>query len=220
MHEELASRVGGGVTLAAGMVKIFSEIPGMRQMAAYWYHFVVMFEALFILTLLETGTRVARFIFEDSLSQFRRRPAEGHQTNWLLNVSMSLLVCLLWGYLVYTGSIDTLWNMMGIANQLLAAIALAVGTSYLLKHAPKRIYALCTAVPLGFVVVTVFFAAVLRIQAWWQDLADPSLDPAKAFSLKLMCALASIMLVLTTLVMLDALRRWYTILRAAAQRQL
>jgi carbon starvation protein len=244
MHEELAGRVGGAVTLAAGMAKVFSKLPGMDRMAAYWYHFVIMFEALFILTLLETGTRVARFIFEDSLTQFRRRPAgpkgtvpssacpegqadenwdsprERHQPNWLLNVSMSLLVCALWGYLVYTSSIDTLWNMMGIANQLLAAIALTVGTTYLLKHSPKRVYALCTGVPLAFVVVTVFFAGVLRIQAWWADLAGPSLDPAKAFSLKLMCALASIMLVLTTLIVLDAVRRWYAILSAAAQPQL
>jgi carbon starvation protein len=191
----------------------------MDQMAAYWYHFVIMFEALFILTLLETGTRVARFIFEDALAQFRRRPVEGRQPNWLLNISMSLLVCALWGYLVYTSSIDTLWNMMGIANQLLAAIALTVGTTYLLEYAPKRVYALCTGVPLGFVVVTVFFAGVLRIQAWRQDLAGPSLDPAKAFSLKLMCVLASIMLVLTTLIVLDAVRRWYTILRSAAEPQ-
>jgi carbon starvation protein len=219
MREELASRVGGAVTLAAGMAKVFSKIPGMDQMAAYWYHFVIMFEALFILTLLETGTRVARFIFEDSLAQFRRRPVEGRQPNWLLNISMSLLVCALWGYLVYTSSIDTLWNMMGIANQLLAAIALTVGTTYLLEYAPKRVYALCTGVPLGFVVVTVFFAGVLRIQAWRQDLAGPSLDPAKAFSLKLMCVLASIMLVLTTLIVLDAVRRWYTILRSAAEPQ-
>jgi carbon starvation protein len=218
MREELASRVGGAVTLAAGMAKVFSKIPGMDQMAAYWYHFIIMFEALFILTLLETGTRVARFVFEDSWAQFRRRPVEGRQPNWLLNVSMSLLVCALWGYLVYTSSIDTLWNMMGIANQLLAAIALAVGTTYLLAHSPKRIYALCTGVPLAFVVVTVFFAGVLRIQAWREDLAGPSLDPAKAFSLKLMCVLASIMLVLTTLIVLDAVRRWYTILRPAASK--
>ncbi len=110
--------------------------------------------------------------------------------------------------------------MMGIANQLLAAIALTVGTTYLLEHAPKRIYALCTGLPLAFVVVTVFFAGVLRIQAWWADLASPALDPAKAFSLKLMCFLASVMLVLTTLIVLDALRRWYAILSAVAQPQL
>jgi carbon starvation protein len=108
--------------------------------------------------------------------------------------------------------------MMGIANQLLAAIALTVGTTYLLVHAPKRAYALCTGVPLVFVVATVFTAGVLRVQAWWQELADPtgSLDPAKKFSLKLMCALACIMLVLTTLIVASALRRWIAILSRPA----
>ena len=76
---------------------------------------------------------------------------------------MSLVVCFLWGYLLYTGSIDSLWRMMGIANQLLATIALVVGTTYLLARARKRIYALTTAIPLALVVVTVFTAGVERI---------------------------------------------------------
>ncbi len=86
---------------------------------------------------------------------------------------MSVVVCFLWGYLLYTGSIDSLWRMMGIANQLLAAIALAVGTTYLLAHAPKRIYALCTAIPLAFVVVTVFTAGVQSIAIWWRQRPKP-----------------------------------------------
>ena len=114
------------MTLAVGMASIFSALPGMRQLTAYWYHFVIMFEALFILTLLETGTRVARFIFQESLDQLRgRSPAESGRrpVPWTMNVVMSVVVCFLWGYLLYTGSIDSLWRMMGIANQLLAAIA-------------------------------------------------------------------------------------------------
>jgi carbon starvation protein len=217
--EKLAGRTAGAVTLAVGMAKIFSDLPGMKHLMSYWYHFVIMFEALFILTLLETGTRVARFIFEEMVAQFRRKPAEdGHQPNWALNVTMSVLVCFLWGYLLFTGDIDRLWRMMGIANQLLATIALAVGTTYLLKHAPKRIYALCTAIPLVFVVVTVFTAGVESIAAWWRDAAMPEIAAADAFSLRLSGVLAAVMLTLTAVIILDTVRRWYVILSAPAKQ--
>jgi carbon starvation protein len=222
----LAGKVGGAVTLAVGMSKVLSVLPGMKQLSAYWYHFVIMFEALFILTLLETGTRVARFIFEESVAQFRGKPREGHQPNWALNVSMSIMVCFLWGYLLYTGNIANLWRMMGIANQLLATIALAVGTTYLLKCSPKRIYALCTGIPLVFVVATVFTAGVMSIQMWSGDLVrcqaelagltPGSEDAAKlsgeVFSLQLMRVLAGVMLALSALIMVDAVRKWHGIL--------
>ena len=126
------------MTLAVGMAKVFSSLPLMKDLMAYWYHFVIMFEALFILTLLETGTRVARFVFQETLAQFNPRYQLGHQVNWGVNVTMSIVVCGLWGGLLYIGNLDTLWRMLGIANQLLATIALAVGTTYLLLHAPKR----------------------------------------------------------------------------------
>jgi carbon starvation protein len=199
----------------------------MKQLTAYWYHFVIMFEALFILTLLETGTRVARFIFEETLSQFRGAPEETpgenaaiHHPNWVRNVTTSVLVCFLWGFLLYTGSISSLWRMMGIANQLLATIALAVGTSYLLKCAPRRIYALCTAIPLVFVVATVFAAGVESILMWMEELAQPATSTATAFSLKMMCVLAGVMLALTLLILIDAARRWHMLLRDGSPQPL
>ena len=82
----------------------------------------------------------------------------------------SVAVCFCWGYLLYTGNIDRLWRMMGIANQLLAMIGLAVGTTYLLLHAPKRVYALCTAIPFVLVVASVFTAGILSIGMWWQEI--------------------------------------------------
>jgi carbon starvation protein len=229
--EHLGGRTAGAVTLAVGMAKIFSSLPGMHQLIAYCYRFVVMFEALFILTLLETGTRVARFVFQDTLTQMMPKRFAERQPAWLkwtLNVSMSVLVCFLWGALLYTGNIDRLWRMMGIANQLLAVIALAVGTTYLLLHAPKRVYALCTALPMIFVVVTVFTAGVESIHQWWNELAMLNLQltdavlPAKqlqeiglkAFSIKLTCVMAAVMLVLSALIVIDALRRWYVLLRS------
>lgn len=133
-----------------------------------------------------------------------------------LNVALSLGVCGLWGYLLYSGNIATLWRMMGIANQLLATIALAVGTTYLLEHAPRRRYAFCTGIPLAFAVATVFTAGVQSIQSWWKELAGLPTGSADAFYLKLVSIMAGIMLVLSALVVLDSVRRWYQVLRMPA----
>src|ERR1043165_252624 len=135
-REHLAGRTGGAVTLAVGMAKVFSNMPGMKELMSYWYHFVIMFEALFILTLLETGTRVARFVFQEVAASLTPRAAVRGKARWGMNISTSALTCLAWGYLLYTGNINTLWRMLGIANQLLAAIALTVGTTYLINYAP------------------------------------------------------------------------------------
>jgi carbon starvation protein len=239
VQEKLANRTGGAVTLAVGMAKVFASVPGMQTLMAYWYHFVIMFEALFILTLLETGTRVARFVFQEALVSFgigsaptresllggpmereleagvdmedSHTPLAPHRPHWILNIVMSIVVCAAWGYLLYMGTLDTLWRMLGIANQLLAAIALAVGTTYLLLHAPKRRYALCTGIPFVFVLVTVLTAGVMSVHSWWvYEL--PTATPEAAFLLKLLCFLASAMLVMTVLIAADAMRRWVVIL--------
>jgi carbon starvation protein len=141
-----------------------------------------------------------------------------------MNVVMSLVVCSLWGCLLYVGNIDGLWRMMGIANQLLAAIALVVGTTYLLAHAPKRIYALTTAIPLALVVVTVFTAGIESIGIWWKAAGDAGLklttDPlaiVKSPDL-LSCLLAGIMLLLSASIVLGALRRWAVMLYGEQER--
>jgi carbon starvation protein len=211
-EETLVGRTGGAVTLAVGMAKVFSSLPLMKSLMAYWYHFVIMFEALFILTLLETGTRVARFVFQETAAQFSPRFEIGHHPHWAMNVTMSVVVCGLWGGLLYIGSLDTLWRMLGIANQLLATIALAVGTTYLLQHAPKRIYALCTGVPLVFVLITTFTATVQSILMWWQDTEAASTQSTQRFLMKLACVLAGIMLALTTIITIATVHRWYEIL--------
>jgi carbon starvation protein len=215
VKEKLAGRTGGAVTLAVGMARVFSSIPGMKAAMDYWYHFVIMFEALFILTLLETGTRVARFVFQETVAQFTPKAALGHQPNWAMNVIMSIVVCGLWGGLLYIGNLDTLWRMLGIANQLLATIALSVGTTYLLRNAPKRVYALCTGVPWVFVVATVFTAGVWSVQTWWAEgvTAAAAGDASKAFLARLASVLAGVMLVLTGVIIVDTVRRWYEILR-------
>jgi len=220
--ERLEGRPGGAVTLAVGMAKVFSSLPGLQTLMGYWYHFVIMFEALFILTLLETGTRVARFVVQemgrgvtpdneaahgtDPDAPARRRP------RWFLNILLSVLVCGSWGYLLYRGDLKTLWLMLGIANQLLACIALAVGTTYLLLHAPKRRYALCTAVPMVFVLGTTVWASVGSIGRWWTQIDGAA--PADAFYLRLIVVLGSVMLGLTVVIAGLAARRWWGILRA------
>jgi carbon starvation protein len=236
-EESLVNKPGGAVTLAVGMAKVFASVPGMKSLMAYWYHFVIMFEALFILTLLETGTRVARFVFQEAFTSFGsieepgRSPATEyaagadvdshvgelqHRPHWGINIIMTTIVCSAWGYLLYMGTLDVLWRMLGIANQLLATIALAVGTTYLLLHAPKRRYALCTGIPFVFILVTVVTASVMSIQGWWvRDI--PAAAPDKVFLLKLLCFLASAMLVLTIVITVDAVRRWIEILSGPAR---
>jgi carbon starvation protein len=236
-EEKLANRTGGAVTLAVGMAKVFASVPGMQTLMAYWYHFVIMFEALFILTLLETGTRVARFVFQEAFTSFgseegvtsvseiqaeagvetgKHSSGLPHRPHWGLNTLMSIVVCTAWGYLLYMGSLDTLWRMLGIANQLLAAIALAVGTTYLLLHAPKRRYALCTGIPFVFVLFTVVTAGVMSVHGWWVN-DIPAATPEKVFLLKLLCVLASTMIGLTILITADAIRRWVEILSGPAR---
>ena len=216
-QEQLAGRTGGAVTLAVGMAKVFSSLPGMDLLMSYWYHFVIMFEALFILTLLETGTRMARFVFQETLAQFNPDMAIGHKPNWGLNVTMSILVCGLWGGLLYIGNLETLWRMLGIANQLLATIALAVGTTWILTNAAKRVYALCTAIPLLYAVVTVFTAGVQSIQTWW---AQTGLSPQDRFLMRLACLLAAVMLVLSAIVLVDSVRSWHRLLNGRAAKPL
>ena len=210
--ENLRGRTGGAVTLAVGMAKVFASLPGMQTLISYWYHFVIMFEALFILTLLETGTRVARFVFQEALSQFNPESAPQRKVSWPLNITMSVVTCGLWGGLLYLGNLSILWSMLGIANQLLASIALAVGTTYLLRHTAKRRYALCTGIPFVFVFITTVTASVLKVQEWWGKIAVAS--ASDAFMLQLVCWLASIMLVLTFMIALDAVRVWRSLLLA------
>lgn len=216
-QEKLVGRTGGAVTLAVGMARVFSSVPGMSHLMAYWYHFVIMFEALFILTLLETGTRVARFVFQEAASQFSPSARIGGKPNWFMNVLMSVFVCFCWGYLLYSGNLNMLWRMLGIANQLLASIALAVGTTYILLHAPKRVYALCTGVPLALVLTTVLTASTMSVRGWWLEAAQAPAE--QVFMLRLMCVLASMMIVMTVIITVDAVRAWIGILaRPAALR--
>jgi carbon starvation protein len=149
-EERLAGRTGGAVSLAVGMAQIFSSIPGMSGLMSYWYHFAIMFEALFILTTVDAGTRVARFMMQETLGVVHKKFA---QTDWLPGaVLASVLAVAPWTYLILTGSIATIWPLFGMANQMLACVALCVGTTFLANNGKAR-YLWVTVLPLAFITV-------------------------------------------------------------------
>lgn len=205
VDEKLEGRIGGAVTLAVGMAKVFSNIPGMHTLTAYWYHFILMFEALFILTLLETGTRVARFMFQESFQYFRKEEEATHKVSWTWNITSSVGVCFLWGFLLYTGNLNALWRMFGVANQNLAAIGLTIGTIYILKNSQKRAFALVTGLPLVFVIATVYYGTIGSIGGWFMEI-QKGLAPLQAFFTWLLCILSLAMLIVTFVVLVQAAR--------------
>lgn len=159
--EKIAGRTGGAVSLGVGMAYVFSSIPGMKYLMSYWYHFAIMFEALFILTTIDAGTRIGRFLLQEALGKVYK-PFQ--QTNWLPgNLITSALIVFAWGYFIYTGTVSTIWPMFGTANQLLATIALAIGTSFIINRGRKK-YAWVTILPMIFVGVTTITAAYLNIK--------------------------------------------------------
>jgi carbon starvation protein len=159
--EKLAGRTGGAVSLAVGMAQIFRGLPGMSKLMSYWYHYAIMFEALFILTTIDTGTRVARYVLQELMGKVSKPFAD---TKWLPgNLITTALVVFGWGYLIYTGTISTIWPLFGTGNQLLATIALAVTTTFLINMGKAK-YAWVTAIPMLFVGVTTLTAGVLSIK--------------------------------------------------------
>jgi len=161
--ESLRGRTGGAVTLAVGMSSILTDAArwavdpaAIAGLMKYWFHFAIMFEALFILTTIDTGTRIARFLLQEALGGLHPKFA---QTDWVPGaVLATAVVTAAWGVLVYTGSIDTIWPMFGIANQLLAVVALALVTTLLINSGRAR-YAPVTLLPMLFVVSTTLTAA-------------------------------------------------------------
>jgi len=203
--EQLAGRTGGAVSLAIGMAQIFKGLPGMQSLMDYWYHYAIMFEALFILTTIDTGTRVARYVLQELLGGVVPRFKD---TAWLPgNLGATFVVVLAWGYLIYTGSISTLWPLFGTGNQLLATIALAVGTTFLVNMGKAR-YAWITAIPMLFVGVTTLTAGVLSIRNIFWPLTG---KPETAVQGYLDSALMLVFVVGVVLVLASVARRcWQT----------
>ncbi len=211
--EKLAGRTGGAVSLAVGMAQIFRGLPGMDRLMGYWYHYAIMFEALFILTTVDTGTRVARYVLQELMGKVHK--PFGNSAWWPGNLITSSLVVLGWGYLIYTGNISTIWPLFGTGNQLLATIALAVTTTFLINMG-KQQYAWITGVPMCFVGVTTVTAGVLGIKNIFWPLTS---KPGQVFTGYLDSILMTIFIVGVVLVVFDAVRRWIKTLNGAPAPQ-
>jgi len=207
--EKLAGRTGGAVSLAVGMAQIFKGLPGMATLMGYWYHYAIMFEALFILTTVDTGTRVARYVLQELMGKVHK--PFGNNA-WLPgNLLTSSVVVLGWGYLIWSNNISTLWPLFGTGNQLLATIALAVTTTFLINMGRAR-YAWITFLPMCFVGVTTVTAGVLSIKnIFWPLTAKEG----QVFTGYLDSILMSIFIAGVVLVVFDAVRRWIATLNGA-----
>ena len=202
---DVAGRPGGAVSLAVGMAYIFSSLPGMKGLMPYWYNFALMFEALFILTTVDTGTRVARFILQE-LGGYAYKPLA--RTNWMPGTILtSFLVVGAWGYLIHSGNISTIWPMFGVANQLLAALAFCVGTTIIIKMGKLR-FAWVTFAPMVFMFITTFTAS-WKLFWIFLDKAAKTASPADVFTFQLDAILVAIMALLAAIALIDSLYKWY-----------
>jgi len=232
-EKTMFGRTGGAPTFALGMARMFAKAFGEGWMAL-WYHFAIMFEALFILTTIDAGTRVGRFILQDFLG-YVWRPL-GNTRSWPANVFASGLLVAGWGYFLYMGVIDpmgginTLWPLFGIANQLLAVIAFSLGTSVLIKMGRTR-YVWVTAIPLAFLITVTFSAGLIKIFS--PDPAMGFLAGARSFADKLAAGgtpeqmalwekamhmnqtdafVAGLFLIFVAVIVLGCARDWYQLL--------
>jgi len=201
---DVAGRPGGAVSLAVGMASIFSALPGMAGLMAYWYQFALLFEALFILTTIDTGTRVARYLIQEMAG---RLSPPFRQLNWLPGVLISSGVVVGgWACLIATGSISTIWPMFGAANQLLGTLALCIGTTVLIKMRKSR-YLWITALPMLFVGVITLTGSYEMFRMF---LATAStLTAGSALALYLDAVLVMVVAILGLVVLSDSVRQWY-----------
>jgi len=206
VQETIVARPGGAVSLAVGFAQIFAGLPGMRGLMSYWYHFAIMFEALFILTTIDTGTRVARFLVQEFGGRVWKPFG---RTDWMPGTLLSsFAVVFAWGYFIWTGNIATIWPMFGCANQLLAAVALAVATTALI-NAGKARYAWLTFLPMAFMAVTTLTAGWINITGNFIPLAA---TPGNAFMGWLNAGLTALMMACAVLILVEAARRWWRVL--------
>jgi len=229
------NRAGGAPTFAVGMAHMFARVSTKPTALALWYHFAIMFEALFILTTIDAGTRVGRFLLQDFLGNLWR--PLGNTRSWTANFFSSILLVAAWGWFLYEGVIDplgginSLWPLFGLANQLLSVVALCLGTTLLIKMRKSR-YLFVTLVPLCFMCAVTFSAGYLKVFS-----PDPRLgflsgaqsllsqaaamtDPIKTANLARQATIwrfdafvAVFFLVLVLLIVLGSARQWWQLLR-------
>ena len=203
--EKLEGRTGGAVSLALGISLIFAGLPGMGTLMKYWFHFAILFEALFILTTVDAGTRVARFLVQEFVG--KAWPRFG-KTDWMPGtLAATSAVCFGWGYLVWNSEFAFLWSLLGISNQLLACISLCAATSYLINNGKAR-YAWVTLLPLAFVGVVTETAGFQLVANQFLPKLIQSGDPKKVFQGALLASLCVAAMVSLAWVFAESLRVW------------
>jgi len=226
-EQTLFNRTGGAPAFAVGMAHIFSQSLGGERVMALWYHFAVMFEALFILTILDAGTRVARFMIQDALGHIYKPLG---RTSWYPSIlATSALIVAAWGYFLWQGvkdplgGINSLWPLFGIANQLLATVALCVATTIIIKLHRAR-YAAVTFVPLMWLVAVTFTASWHKVfdpnpsigfLAQARALASGPANPATArliFNNRLDAAVTAVLVIMVAMVLIESARKWIGVL--------
>ncbi len=194
VQENVQARPGGAVSLAVGMAYIFSSVSFMKGLVSYWYHFAIMFEAVFILTAVDSGTRVGRYLLQEIIGRVIPKFSE---KRWIPGIVLtSALFTLVWGYLVYTGDIRTIWPLFGMSNQLLAACALIVGTTMIMNMGKMK-YSLITAIPGIFMLPVTMTAGYYLVQT--------NFNQGKY----LLVSLAAALMILMAIVFVLAFRKWY-----------
>ena len=198
VQETLMSRPGGSVSLAVGMAHIFSKIPFMEDLMAYWYHFAIMFEAVFILTAVDAGTRVGRFFLQEMMGKVWPKFADKEW--WPGIIITSVIFTGAWGYLVYSGDIGSIWPLFGICNQLLASVTLLIGTTVILRM-NKTKYAWITGVPGVLMTIITFWAGIWLVVNQYL--------PAGQY---LLAVLSVLVMFLMLFVIVGTVRRWIVLL--------
>ncbi len=197
--EKIQGRPGGAVSLAVGMAYIFSSVPLMKGLMSYWYHFAIMFEAVFILTAVDTGTRVGRFLLQEMAGKLYPKFIE---KGWLPGIFItSVVFTASWGYLVYTGNIATIWPLFGMSNQLLASSALIIGTTMLLRMGRLK-YIWITAAPGIFMTFVTMYAGYLNVTENYLPKGN-----------YLLAVMSIVIMALTAIVLVAAIRRCHALLR-------
>ncbi len=204
---DLYGRTGGAVTLAVGMTEIFTRVPWFGNLASYFFQFVVMFEAVFILTAVDSGTRVARYLLQDLLGDVY---APMKRLDWVPgSILASVLACLAWGYLLTSGDINSVWALFGVSNQLMASVGLIIGATIILRLAQKRVYMLTCLIPLAYLFVTVNVAGYWMIANVYLNKAAKGYNPFNA-------GISIIMLALGFVILVAALKKWRELFQARA----
>jgi carbon starvation protein len=197
VQENIQARPGGAVSLAVGMAYIFSSLNFMKGLMAYWYHFAIMFEAVFILTAVDSGTRVGRYLLQEIIGRYIPLFSPERRSIFGIIVTSALFTTF-WGYLVYTGNITTIWPLFGMSNQLLAACALIVGTTMIMGMGKFK-YSWITAVP-GILMLPVTMTAGYYL-----------IKVNYAASNYLLVALAASLMTLMAIVFVLAFRKWFVL---------